>query len=928
MSARLFLDEVEQPHNHNPNSPPFSLLVDVFQKLVSVTGTNLDRTRFATVTLYREELFGGLIRHWRFQIGPDMYPAMRLILPNRDFRLYNIKNQKLNQLVVKLLNIPKDSDDYLRLYNWKKSYHSNKHHLSEVTADLPLLICKVLSVRRLGQPVKSSLTVAQINEAFDALVGISKTADQVALLAPLVDRMTIEEVRWFFHILLKDLILSMSETLFLRTYHPDAPDLFMLCNHLDKVVWALSDPAKRLTPAQLVPQLFYLFVPQSLRKLEHSYAQLCSKMIDTFTSPDQRLQDLYKSRFEGKFIVEEKLDGDRMLLHMHRENGHLHFKFFSRRRRDYSLLYGETIQFGTLTKYLEHAFGDYTSIILDGEMLAWDIELQKILPFGILKSANIQESVRQFTATDPFRSQGSQPLFIVFDILMLNGKDLTGLPLFYRKSLLAKTVTPVPHRLEIIDYLLVSTPEEITLAVQNVISAKSEGIMVKSCLSKYRVGIRSTTWVKVKPEYLELFGENLDLVVIGKTPGVKDAYMCGLVDLNTNTVKLFCNVANGFSFEEYSQINSATYGKWHEFAKNPPPADLEFGSRKPTYWINPVDSFVLEVKARSIDNQGETTYAAGLTLHNNWCRAIRHDKDHTTAETLQSYQIRKELALAMAMTVEQTVNRKHRRRLQDLSFQQHNIITESTSDLFLGLTFTVLSDKRDPHTKKRISVSDIKRCIKSNGGSFTDDPTSVKQVVVMSERMSPTTRAFLAAGFDIIRPSWVFECIRKHYLVPMEPSLVFRAVSNLFGPDRQDEYGDSYTVANHIGRPLVEYLGLLSVPRRLTAASSDFAQQAFLEESPTPLAMLFSRHTFHVAAGPNRLEAITRRIARYGGHVTQGLICDYVILSQPSTLDVEVFHRHDGSPSVIVTESFINACIDGGKFTDGIGHQASPCNPV
>ena len=91
---------------------------------------------------------------------------------------------------------------------------------------------------------------------------------------------------------------------------------------------------------------------------------------------------------------------------------------FSRRLKDYSYLYGESFQFGALTKFLAHAFaGNVQSVILDGEMVAYDYERNVILPFGTLKSLAIQESVRQFTTIDQYEQQTAYPFFLVFDIL-------------------------------------------------------------------------------------------------------------------------------------------------------------------------------------------------------------------------------------------------------------------------------------------------------------------------------------------------------------------------------------------------------------------------------------------------------------------------------------------------------------------------------
>lgn len=955
-----YLDDVKQPLNFNPVSPPFDLLVqDLFHKITSVSPHTLDTSRFINVTNYKQHVFEAFISYWKIQFGNDIYAAIRLILPNRDSRLYNMKDLKLNHLIIKLLNIPKDSDHYNQLLNWKKHYHNYKP-INDESADLPLLISKILTIRRTGQVVKPSLTINDINATLDKLATLSKVEDQLNLLVPVINKLSIAEVRWFFHIILKISVLSVSETHFLRCWHPDAPDLFLVCKDLQKIVWFLTDPAKRLTPENLQPQLFYSFVPQSSKKLEISYENLCKKMIHSFSPSNDRLNKVYdEENFKNSFIVEEKLDGDRMLVHMVNESyphsyENLQFKTFSRRRRDYTLLYGQSNHFGTLSRYLTNAFGNANlmvkNCILDGEMLAWDCDTETILPFGILRAPNIQESVKQFTTEDPFKAQGSQPLFIMFDILHLNDRDLTQLPLFYRKSILKKIINPIPHRFEVLHYDLASTPNDLKISIKNVISARAEGIMVKSCLSKYYVGIRSTTWIKIKPEYLEFFGENIDVIVIGKVPGVKNAFMCGLIDLNhpDKAVRSFCTVANGFTYDEFSRINSMTYGKWHDFRKNPPPENLLlFGSKKPDFWIDPADSFVLEIKARSIDNISETTYAAGSTLHNLWCRSIRIDKDYTNCETLQSYLVKKQM-ISKATEKTQAVNRKRRLKNLDVSFNERNKLPKKiakTSNIFTGVLFVILTDYKNPKTNERTSINDLKLMVKKHGGQFTNDVTKVNldrfKIVVISETLSPTTQNYYDIGFDVIKPDWIFECIRKDLIAPVEPSMIFKTKNAALMTrltNRIDEFGDSYVIANHNNYSMHNYLkGLDFHNKRLTKDSFELCQEDFEEnirqlQLPGPLLFLFRNLTFNLVAGSKQweVEALARRIKRYGGAVSADLHrSSFVVVpnsAAPSGVDQissklsdSVSFGAQDTPSkvpYIVTEQFIDAAVEQGQLVD------------
>jgi DNA ligase-4 len=106
--------------------------------------------------------------------------------------------------------------------------------------------------------------------------------------------------------------ISVKDTTVFGVFHPDAQDLYNTCSDLKKVAWGLWDPNKRLgdevycdnprpphssdDPKGKKVHLFRAFAPMLCRrpvKLEESVREM-----------------------QGKpFIIEEKLDGERMQLH-------------------------------------------------------------------------------------------------------------------------------------------------------------------------------------------------------------------------------------------------------------------------------------------------------------------------------------------------------------------------------------------------------------------------------------------------------------------------------------------------------------------------------------------------------------------------------------------------------------------------------------
>lgn len=874
-----YLDDVERPANQLADVA-FDFLVDqLFSKVDGVSSKNLGP--FPNITARKNYIIDSYVKQWRQFIGPDIYPGARLIVPNRDKRLYFIKDVTIARLVVKMFNIPKNSVDYDKLFNYKKHYHDYKHlnrYANKHLRSLPLIISQIISERRdPNEVVKPTITVNQVNQVLDDLCSpeATKSDDQIKILRPVIEKLTIEEIRWFTTMILKRSILGSFEVIFFRCWHPDAPTLFNICGNLSKVFWLLTDPNKRLEPEQLNVQLMYPFLPQLSQKLSISYDQLATRM-------------------GNEFFIEEKMDGDRMIMHMDNDRK---FKFYSRRTKDYTLLYGSNLQIGSLTKYLLDAFNPKVNkIILDGEMVAWDYKRNVILPFGTLKASAVQEAVRQFTTTDVFEEQSAWPLFIIFDILHLNGKDLTHYPLFYRKDLLNKVINPVPHKFEILPFIKCANTNDIKLAIKNIISERSEGIMVKNTKLSYHVASRNNCWVKIKPEYLEQFGENLDLVVIGIIPGIKNSYMCGLKDTDDNDIfKSFCMVANGFSEEEYNRIDRLTTGKWFDYKKHPPPVDLmRFGTKKPTSWIHPKDSVVLEIKARSIDCTYLSTYAVGTTLHNLFCRCIREDKTYDECISLNDY---KEIKLKYSREFNKSQSIiKNRKRIIN-SFDRKikdnkRLNTKPVNNLFEDFKFLILSDKLDYNTGERISILEIGETIKKQGGEITHNPLYQplhKQIIILSEKRTTKCDIYLAKGFDIIKPAWAFECIRKNSIIPLEPSLIL-ATNNLQFLDRAlervDKFGDSYII--HTTEPLVAFTDNLDIktklsPEKLDESREEFISDLNLDEISLPKAFLFYNITFYLVDINIKqkwaVESLKRTLFRYQGRVTTNLQeCSFVVV--------------------------------------------------
>lgn len=965
----LFLDHVTEPQNFNPSPAPFDLLVtDLWGQLEATNSEN--KGQFPTVSAKKVHIIEMFIKTWRTHFGLNIDSAIKLTFPNRDGRKYFIKDVALVRLVSKVLNLQKGLADYTIIRNWKKSYHYKARLAGENerpgVSDLPLIISRIVLRRRdPSAVVKSTVTVADVNAVLDKLTETSHANDQVELLRPFIDKLTVAEVRYLFLIILKESMLSFFERSFFVAWHPDAYELFKVCNDIKKIFWALPDPQKRLTRDQLCVQLMYQFVPQSLKKLEVSYEALCKRMaakINREGKDPKLLQDYDQQKIEDVFLIEEKVDGDRMLMHMNEGK----FLWHTRRRRDYTTVYGENFHIGSLTKHLGSAFNPAVkSIVLDGEMVAWSKDSNALLPFGTLRLAAIQEAIQQFNTVDVYEGNNSWPFFLIFDILHLNGKDLTHLPLFYRKNLLNKVVNAVPHRFELLRWVKANLPLDLKANMQQIVSENNEGIMVKSLLSNYRVHSRDSTWIKVKPEYLESFGENLDLVVIGKVGKVKTSYMCGLRDDEMEgSYKLFCSVANGFLNAVYRHIESKLCNYWVDYGDRKPPKELmQFGTKKPDFWIDPANLVVLEIKARSIEVTAETPYAAGSTLHNLWCRAVRDDKSYEECISLQEYQ---ELKSRYSLDIHksQAVNRNLKRLKEDSLYGIYHQKKRPKSSngssgnygeskIFENVNFVIVNDYITPN--EEILQYEMEDIVRNHLGTThlhpKKDELHGKTIVVVSDRITPRIERWLHEGFDTIHPKWIMDCVEQRRLIAIEPQYVLASENLQLLPHikrRIDKYGDSYSVCGPSPAGFFRQLLGYRIEDSMLKKQLNYQLEILSNAGFATLGGIFNGCKIYIvgysAGAALGAEAcrVRRRIERYGGLSTEKLEeCSYAVVPfvQAALLlhrmtDVQSreikdirqelarnFHEHSRLP-YIVYETFISASIEAGELADPGQHLA------
>ena len=188
---------------------------------------------------------------------------------------------------------------------------------------------------------------------------------------------------------------------------------------------------------------------------------------------------------------EPKLDGIRALATMDTAETILS----TRRGRDVTYQYPDI--------HMIHELVDQVNAVLDGEIIAVDGDGKA--SFEVLQQRMNLQNEREIK-----RASALIPVsYVVFDLLWLDGRDLTGLPLEERRELL-ELVVEEDRRLQLMAYV----DGEGSAFVEGARKLSLEGVVAKRKGSPYAVGRRTPDWRKIK------LISTQDCVILGWTPGL------------------------------------------------------------------------------------------------------------------------------------------------------------------------------------------------------------------------------------------------------------------------------------------------------------------------------------------------------------------------------------------------------------------------
>ena len=246
----------------------------------------------------------------------------------------------------------------------------------------------------------------------------------------------------------------------------------------------------------------------------------------------------------GKCAIEYKYDGLR--IQSHYTSG---LKLIFSRR-----LENLTSQFPDIIENLKDALGN-NEVILDGEGVPVNVETGELLPFQAVshrrgRKYDVEKAIEEYPV-----------VLFLFDILYLNGEDLTLRPYPKRREIL-ESIVKETDKIKLATRIVSSDKQEISRFFEKAIESGCEGLVAKSISDEsiYRAGAREFLWIKFKRDYQMELSDTVDLVVVGAfaghglRTGTYGALLMAAYDDEKDAFVTVCKLGSGFTEDHLKQL--------------------------------------------------------------------------------------------------------------------------------------------------------------------------------------------------------------------------------------------------------------------------------------------------------------------------------------------------------------------------------------
>lgn len=415
----------------------------------------------------------------------------------------------------------------------------------------------------------------EVKVVFDRLYEIATTSGEgtvekkVSLLTDLLKQLSAREARYLLRIPMGRLRLGVGDVTVLdglswsetgdKSLRPDLERAYNLSSDLG-----------------LVAKTFKEGGAKALKKIKISVGRpIRMELAERAKSAEEIIERM------GECAIEPKVDGFRVQAH---KNGDK-VRLFSRNLEE------TTDMFPDVAEAVRAQIGAKKAI-LEGEAIAFDPDTGDFLPF--------QETIQRKRKYGIDEMKQSKPLkLLAFDVLLIEGEDVTGEPYKERHERLGKLIAE-GSGIQLIEQKIVSEPKVVDEFFMTKIEAGLEGIMAKRLDSVYVAGARNYNWMKFKRAYQGHLRDTMDVVIVGYLRGRGQrakfgigALLCAVYDKKNDRFRTVGKVGSGLTDLEWVAMRE----KLDKIALDHPQARVE-ARMIPDVWVEP--KYVMEVQADEI----------------------------------------------------------------------------------------------------------------------------------------------------------------------------------------------------------------------------------------------------------------------------------------------------------------------------------------
>jgi DNA ligase-1 len=322
----------------------------------------------------------------------------------------------------------------------------------------------------------------------------------------------------------------------------------------------------------------------------------------------------------GRCAVEAKLDGFRCQVHLQRGK----VEMFSRN------LERTTEMFPDIARAIHKEINARTAII-DGEALAINEETGEFHPFQVTVQRKRKHKVTEMAEEFPL-------VLMAFDLLYLDGKDLTGKSYELRHSELQRIIGR-GSRIRLSEAILTDSAAELQSFFDSEVEQGHEGVVAKRLESGYEPGARNYNWIKLKRAYHSELNDTVDVVLVGYLRGRGARARLGIGSLlgavyndETDSFETVGKIGSGLSEENWIKLKKLL----DEAQVDEKPARVD-SRMTPDVWIEPrhVVAVLADEFTRSpVHTAGRDRQGRGLALRFprvvGFVRADKSPEDATT----------------------------------------------------------------------------------------------------------------------------------------------------------------------------------------------------------------------------------------------------------------------------------------------------------